>query len=423
MVSESVHDGLNLVEPNSARVRRIGLTTGVVLFLAFTIDYVDRFGISMALPSIGTEFGLSNTLRGLLVTVFALVYMVCQIPAGLVADRVGARVLLLTTLVLWSGFTLLTAAAAGFGMLLVVRGLFGSSQGFFPAAAFKTISERTTPRNRGGVTGIMMSASGIGAGGTPLILAPLLIAFGWRGAFVWLAVGGVVLGVVVWLCIPQRLPQRLCDAADQPIQPSPAARRAVLRSPQVWLLAGVFCAANFVSYGLITWVPSYLQLARHISIGQTGILASIPLLVTFATTIIGGWIFDRYFQDHPRWYLFTIMLVSGAFLIPMALASSAGEFIVFETLASGIGGLGSMALVGLPMRVLPTALTGSGMGVFNFGGQVAGAAAPLLLGAMVDFASYGAAFGLLAVASLLAAVLALRMPQRADQFSFVRQEA
>lgn len=423
MLSDSVHDGLNVAEPSPARLRRIGLTTGVVLLLAFTIDYVDRFGISMALPSIGTEFGLSNTLRGLLVTVFAVVYMLCQIPAGLVADRVGARVLLLTTLVLWSGFTLLTAAAAGFGVLLVVRALFGASQGFFPAASFKTIAERTTPRNRGSVTGIMMSASGIGAGGTPLIVAPLLVAFGWRGAFVWLAVAGVTLGVVVWLCIPKRLPQRLRDMAERPVQASPAARRAVLRSPQMWLMAGVFCAANFVSYGLITWVPSYLQEARHIPVGQTGILASIPLLVTFATTIVGGWLFDRYFQDRPRWYLCTIMLVSGAFLVPMALASTAGEFVVFATLAAGIGGLGSMALVGLPMRVLPSALTGSGMGVFNFGGQVAGAAAPLLLGAMVDFASYGAAFGLLAAASLIAAGLALRMPQRADRFSFARQEA
>jgi len=408
-------------DPSPQRVHRVGITTGVILLLAFAIDYVDRFAVSMVLPSIGHEFGLSATLQGLLVTTFAVVYMLCQIPAGIVADRLGARVLLLTTLVLWSAFTLATALATSFVLLLVVRALFGASQGFFPAATFKTIAERTTPRNRGSVTGIMMSASGIGSGLTPLIMAPLLIAYGWRGSFLWLAGVGALLGVVLWLFIPRKLPARLRDGQEEPARPSPAARRAVLRSPQMWLLAGVFCAYNFVTYGLITWVPSYLQVGKGISMGQTGILAAIPPLVSFATTIIGGWLFDRYFQAHPRRYLFATTLFSGIFLIPMALASSAGMFIVFETLAFGISGLGGMALVGLPMRVLPSALTGSGMGVFNFGGQVAGVSAPVLLGMLVDGFSYAAAFGLLAAASLIAAGLALRMPERADQFNFSRK--
>lgn len=58
------------------------------------------------------------------------------------------------------------------------------------------------------------------------------------------------------------------------------------------------------------------------------------------------------------------------------------------------------------------------MGVINFGGQVAGASAPVLLGMMVDGFSYPAAFGLLVVTSLIAAVLASRIPQRAEDFSF-----
>ena len=423
MLHQPTEDRRTAPDPSPSRVRRIGLTTGVILMLAFSVDYIDRFAVSMVLPSIGKEFHLSATLQGLLVSAFAVVYMLCQIPAGVVADRLGARVLLLTTLVLWSGFTLATAFATSFALLLLVRAMFGASQGFFPAATFKTIAERTTPNNRGSVTGLMMSASGIGTGLTPLIMAPLLVAYGWRGSFMWLAAAGAIIGLMLWLAIPRPLPAHLRDDQGGAAKPSPRARRAVLRSPQVWMLAGVFCAYDFVVYGLITWVPSYLQEGKGISIGQTGVLASIPLLVTFVTTILGGWLFDRYFQARPRPYLFVTTLVSGIFLIPMALAGSAGSFIVFETIASGVGGLGSMALVGLPMRVLPSSLTGSGMGVFNFGGQVAGLSAPLLLGIAVDNFSYGAAFGLLALASLVAAGLSLRMPDRPEAFSFVRKGA
>ncbi|GLY69861.1 MFS transporter [Amycolatopsis taiwanensis] len=411
-------DELVEVEPDTRRVRRIGIMTGVVLLLAYTIDYVDRFAISMALPSIGAEFDLSKTQQGLLVTVFAVVYMLCQIPAGVLADRVGARVLLLATLLLWSAFTMFTALAGSFAILLILRATFGASQGFFPAASFKTVAERTTPKNRGTVMGIVMSASGIGSGITPLIVAPLLIAYGWRGSFVWLAAVGAVLGIVLWLLIPRKLPARMRESVKRPPKPSPEARRAVLSSPQVWLLAGLFCAKNFIVYGLITWVPSYLLESKGVSLAKIGVLAAIPPLVSFATTVLGGWLFDRYFNARPRWYLFATTLTTACLLVPMALATSAGQFILFEALAMAIDGLGSMCLFGLPMRVFPSALTGSGMGVINFGGQVAGASAPLLLGMLVDGFSYPAAFGLLVVASLIGAVLAVRIPQRAEDFSF-----
>lgn len=147
-------------------------------------------------------------------------------------------------------------------------------------------------------------------------------------------------------------------------------------------------------------------------------LAAIPPLISFGTTILGGWLFDRYFNKRPRWYLFGTTLTTAVLLVPMALASTAGQFVFFEALALAIDALGSMCLFGLPMRVFPFALTGSGIGVINFGGQVAGASAPVLLGMVVDGFSYPAAFGLLVVTSLIAAVLASRVPQRAEDFSF-----
>lgn len=256
-----------------------------------------------------------------------------------------------------------------------------------------------------------------------MIAAPLLVAFGWRGAFGWLAVGGAVLGIGLWLLIPRRLPARMRESDGHSRMPGPAVRRALLASPQAWSLAGLCCAKNFVIYGLITWVPSYLQEDKHISVGETGVLVAIPALLGVATTLLGGWLFDRFFSARPRWYLFTTTITSAILLAPMALADTAGQFILFASLAVAVDGLGGMALFGLPMRVFPTALTGSGMGVINFGGQFAGAAAPLSLGVLVDGFSYAAAFGLLVVAGLVAAGLAARIPQRVEDFGFAAKGA
>lgn len=127
----------------------------VVMLFAWSVDYIDRFAISMALPSIGTEFALSKSAQGWLVTVFALVYMVCQIPAGYLADRYGSRRPMLVTLVLWS-VTALTGMAGTFG--------------------------------------------------------PLLMALGWRHTFLWMAGCGAAIGVAVWAILPRALPARLSSS-------------------------------------------------------------------------------------------------------------------------------------------------------------------------------------------------------------------
>src|SRR5689334_9916032 len=116
--AESAPDAAELW--TAKRVNRTALLTMVVMLFAWSVDYVDRFSISMALPLIGREFGVGKTEQGWLITVFALVYMICQIPAGYLADRFGSRGPMLVTLVMWSVFTAFSGMAGTFGMLLVI---------------------------------------------------------------------------------------------------------------------------------------------------------------------------------------------------------------------------------------------------------------------------------------------------------------
>jgi MFS family permease len=400
------------------RINRTALITMTVMVFAWSIDYIDRFSIGMALPLIGREFGIGKTEQGWLVTVFALVYMACQIPAGFLADRFGARGPMLVTLVAWSVFTALTGMAGTFGMLLVVRGLFGVCQGLFPAASFKAVAERTTPANRATSAGVMLSASGIGSGVAPLIVGPLLMAVGWRHTFFWMAGVGAVIGVVVWAFLPKALPVALSSLPRTEAKTPEVSRKQLLKSPVIWKFTLLFCTTNMLSYGLITWVPSYLLEARGLTLTQTGVASAIPMLVSIGTTILGGWLFDRYFHDHGRWYLGSVALVTVVLLVLMVNAGSTVQFTVYETLAFGVFGLATMGVFGLPLRVLPTALTGIGMGVMNFGGQVAGAVAPLAMGWLAETFSYTAAFGFLIGSTLVTVVLAFWVPQNPAQFAF-----
>jgi MFS transporter, ACS family, hexuronate transporter len=406
-----------------ARLRRVGTATIALLSGVWVIDYIDRVMVGLALPFIGGEFALDKTQEGALVTAFAVVYMLSQVPGGILADRVGSRKLLVTSLVMWSVFTALTGLAAGFISLLVIRGLFGLGQGLFPGATFKALAERTTPGRRARAGACLLTANQLGAGLGPLLVAPVLLVLGWRDTFWAVAAAGVGIGILLWSLLPKPLPARFTAGEEGGGRHYRTSARTVMRAPAVWKFAALFCAFNMLSYGMITWVPSYLLEVRGISLVATGVLASIPLLVNAVFILIGGWLFDRYFHSRTRLFIIPVLLLTAVLLVLMLNTGSVGAFTLFQTLAMGLSGLATIGVVGLPLRALPPSVVGSGMGVINLGGQTAGVLAPVLMGWLADTFSYRAAFGLLVVSTRSAALLALIMPRRADEFDVsVRKE-
>ncbi|MEV2266005.1 MFS transporter [Nonomuraea africana] len=415
---------VHLDEWTPARVRRTATVTVGLLMGVWVVDYVDRVMMAVALPSIGAEFALSKTEQGWLITVFSLVYLLCQIPGGVLADRFGARRLLVVSLVLWTAFTALTGLAWGLVSLLVIRALFGVGQGLFPGASFKALAERTTPGRRATAAGSMLASNQLGAGLAPLVVAPLLVVFGWRHTFWVVAAAGVLIGLALWALLPRPLPAALSGADRLGAKPTSGAGLAmVIRSPSVWKFAALFCTTNMLGYGMITWVPSYLMEERGISLLNTGVLAAIPGLVMCLTTFAGGWLFDRFFHDRARLYVIPLLLCTAVLLVLMLRADSAAGFTTYQTLALAVAGLSTMGILGMPFRALPPAVIGSGMGVVNVGGQMAGVLAPVLMGWLVDRFSYTAAFGLLIGTTVLGALIAVIVPQRPEQFSLATKEA
>ncbi|MGI5490013.1 MFS transporter [Microtetraspora malaysiensis] len=402
------------------QIRRTATVTVGLLMGVWVIDYVDRVMMAVALPFIGEDFALTKTEQGWLITAFSLVYMLCQVPGGILADRFGARRQLMVSLLLWSVFTALTGIAWGLASLLVIRALFGVGQGLFPGASFKAIAERTTPAVRATAAGAMLASNQLGAGVAPLIVAPLILALGWRHTFWVTAAAGVAIGALLWKLLPKALPAHL-NGSDI-VHNKGLGLGTVMRSPSVWKFAALFCATNMLGYGMITWVPSYLLEERGISLINTGVMSAIPGLVMCATVFLGGWLFDRFFHDRARLYVIPLLLVTAVLLVLMLMADSAVGFTVYQTLAMGVAGLSSMGILGMPVRALPPAVIGSGMSVVNVGGQIAGVLAPVLMGFLVDKFSYNAAFGLLIATTILGALIALIVPQRAEQFSLGTKE-
>lgn len=124
----------------------------------------------------------------------------------MLADRYGAQRVMLWALLSWSVFTALTGLAWSFAVLLLMRFAFGAAEGVFPPASMKVLVERTTPAQRMGANGVIMSSNALAGVLTPLLVAPLIAAFGWRSAFFSTAALGVFVLVAIRVWLPAPLP-------------------------------------------------------------------------------------------------------------------------------------------------------------------------------------------------------------------------
>ncbi|MFC9929165.1 MFS transporter [Streptomyces sp. NPDC127190] len=385
-------------------------TTVTLLFAAWLVDYADRLVINLALPSLGHEFRLGHGAQGLLVSAFFLAYALCQIPGGMLSDRFGARRVTCWALLLWSVFTALTGFARSFAVLLVVRFLFGMAEGAFPPASTTLLVERTTPAQRMGANGLILSSNAFAAVLVPLLAAPLISAFGWRSAFFSTAALGVlVLGALrLWLPAP----------LDGGGTPAPAGREVlgqVLRTGVLWRFAGMMYGYNTIVWGLTTWVPTYLDDDRGVSLTSIGALAAVPALGAAIATIVGGRLADR-LGGHHRTVIVPAMAVSALALALLAVVSSLTGFLVLVAVAVSVASLAYMPIFAVPLRALPPGRVGVGSAVIVFGGQLAGMITPPVLGVLADAFSFRAAFACLVLGAVAAAVMAWLTPQDADAF-------
>ncbi|PQP17882.1 MFS transporter [Rhodococcus opacus] len=389
--------------------------TVLLLFAAWAVDYIDRLVINLALPAIGTEFALDYGQRGLIVSAFFVAYALSQIPGGLLADRFGAVRIALAGLIAWSLFTGLTAIAWSFTALLAIRLLFGFAQGVFPAAAIKLLSERSVPEQRMTANGWMLSSNAFGSFAAAIIASILLPLWGWRPMFAVIAVLGVVVVVAIKRWMPAALPSDVStlDPATAHRSSSSSGVGIVLRAPAMWCFALVFFGYDVIVWGIGSWTVSYLHEERGVSIGTAGLLSIAPTLVAAIAVIVGGRLSDRW-KGRPSRIIVPAMIVSAALVIVLPHTESVTMFVVVGTVLSGISALCYMPAFAVPLRSLPASVSGAASSMILFGGMIAGIAAPLAFGAIVDAASWNTAFGALAVGPLIAIAAVLAAPQTTD---------
>jgi MFS family permease len=274
----------------------------VLLFFMSAINYGDRSALSIGGPAIAKEFDLSPVQLGYVLSSFLWTYFLLNLPAGLISDKFGARRSAAFAVTLWSAATALTGATFGLWYLIATRMLMGIGEAFGFPVGNRTIREWAPHKERGFATAIFSSGQAFGTALTSVGAAWLITVAGWRFAFILLGLIGFVWAAIWWVFYQDPAKASWLSPAERDFvlaerDTVPDVRGMsvpeLFRWRTTWGLIGVQICANFTNFLLLTWLPGYLVMARHIDVLHTGVYTACCYLVACAMTIAIGAIADR----------------------------------------------------------------------------------------------------------------------------------
>jgi len=244
------------------------------------------------LPMIRQDFNLDYTQSGLLISAFSLSYGLSQFPAGWLADRVGPRILLVIGISGVAMAGLLVGLSQSYSILLVCLVAMGITGGGYHPAAPPLISAAVEPKNRGRAMGLHMLGGSIPFFLAPLIAVALTSLWGWRGAFIVLAVPTILLGGVLYVVLGRRLKSRAVEyAASGSTGRVEGAARNNFHQLAPFIIISTF--AHAVTFCMTAFIPLFL--VDRFGLGKEAAAAFLSIFYSAGlwASLLGGILSDR----------------------------------------------------------------------------------------------------------------------------------
>jgi AAHS family cis,cis-muconate transporter-like MFS transporter len=388
-----------------AALDRTGRLVIVGVFVALVVDGMDLQMLSLALPSISADLGLTSVAAGALSTYTLLGMGIGGVMSGWLADRIGRVRVVWWSIFIFSSFTGVIALCQTFWQIAIMRGMSGLGIGALYSIGTLLAAEYVPTPIRTTVLGTLQAGWSVGYVAAALLSAYLLPRFGWRPLFACAIVPGLA---ALWLLWKAPDPPSWL-ASRQRVAPGGAGpstfsllwnRPSVRRTFLLWSIAAV--ALQFGYYGANTWLPSYLVKDLGVNLQTMGWYVAGTYFMMVVGKIITGYLADV-FGRRAMW------IVSGvltALYLPLLISTATPANVPYLLLVFGL-------LYGAPYAVnstylsesFPAAVRGTAVATSYNVGRIGSMASPILIGVTAENFSIGLGIGLLAIAYAVAALI------------------
>lgn len=389
-----------LGELDNALFRKMAWRIMPLLILAHILNWIDRINIGFAHLGFQKDLGITEAAFGIMVGVYSIGHLACEIPSNLLLQKIGAKKTLMRITILWGSITMLTAFATKATHFYIIRILLGAAEGglfpgiilymtyWFPTRYRARITSRFYIANAtagiiGGPISVFIMTRFAGLGGL----------HGWQWLFVMEGIPTILLGVVIYFFLDNK-PQdaKWLTAAEKnkvltALQNDRLRYRNVrhhglkdaLKDHKIYLMAIAFCLTIMATGNVVNvWAPSIIRHAG-VSLSRLGALSSVPYIVG----VICMFLVSRHsdLKLERRWHFAIAGLVSAAGMVLLSAATKNWVLAIGALIITTSSYLISMSMFWtIPSGYLSESARAGGLALVNTLGQVGGLITPIWIG-------------------------------------------
>ncbi|WP_195252614.1 MFS transporter [Hoylesella timonensis] len=386
-----------------------------LLWVVALLNYMDRQMLSTMQESMKVDIAELNKAEafGALMAVFLWIYGLVSPFAGMIADRVSRKWLVVGSLFVWSGVTYLMGYAENFTQLYWLRAFMGISEALYIPSALSLIADWHEGKSRSLAIGIHMTGlyTGQAIGGFGATIAAM---FTWHSAFHWFGIIGVVYSIVLLLFLYENPShaQSTSSTTHNKASINPFKWLSIVLSNWAfWIILFYFAVPSLPGWATKNWLPTLFATNLGIDMSSAGPLSTITIAVSsFVGVIVGGIMSDRWVQRNIRGRIYTSAIGLGM-TIPALILLGFGHHIVAIVgagLCFGVGyGIFDANNMPILCQFISTKHRGTAYGIMNMVGVFAGALVTQVLGKWSDGGNLGLGFAILGGIVVIALILQL----------------
>jgi MFS family permease len=354
-------------------------TLVALISTASFINYLDRGTLAVALPVISRDLGLDPIAQGFALSAFFWTYTAMQIPMGRIVDRYDIKRVYAICFAIWSLSAAATGLVTGLWTLIICRVLLGIGEAVYLPGGIKVVSLHFKSGETAWPASLFDLGTKVGLAIGTAVDVWLLVRFGWRSLFFRTGFFGL-LWLIPWLMFYPS--SRGATPVERRIDWRALSRNRAL----LGICLGFFCW-DYFWYFLISWLPTYLNTVRHMSMPKVALFGGLPFLIFAAAEAAGGWAAGTLMRrgdslSHVTKGFVAIGFAIGLLIIPAAIVESSALSIGF-LLAASVAGIGCGSLIAFPKICAREEEVALWTGIMNCAGNVGGVLAPLVTGFVI----------------------------------------
>ena len=385
-----------------------------LLWVVALLNYMDRQMLSTMKPTMMADISelQSATNFGYLMAIFLWIYGFMSPVAGIVADRVNRKWLIVGSLFVWSAVTFAMGYAKTFDQLYGLRAVMGVSEALYIPAGLSLIADYHSDKTRSLAIGIHMTGLYMGQalGGFGATIAA---EFSWQKTFMSFGLIGIIYSVVLIVFLKEKRNTGEKTNANI-IQPKPSLFKGLgvlFTNIAFWIILFYFAIPSLPGWGVKNWLPTLFSENLNIDMAKAGPLSTITIAASsFIGVIFGGILSDRWVQKNIRGRIYTSAIGLGL-TIPALLFIGFGHSL-FAVIGSAFCfgfGFGMFDANNMPIlcQFVSSKYRATAYGLMNMVGVFAGAFITNLLGKSTDAGNLGKDFAMLAGIVAVALIIQL----------------